>query len=726
MPLAELLEEDVQIEISTEDLFTGRKESIEKFHKLYDSMKTPEKKGHYEVMLYYGLGGIGKSSLIKKICREVAEKTDNKKVPNYAYFTFEGNATKEEFMFSLSRQMMMYNKDLEFFFFDTALAKVAAAEGKSLEKYEEKAKASIMSNSFFDAALSIGGQFVPALETVAKTVNAFCQFAKNRMLAKEREKLENTYKYNEIMDSTGDEIKEKLTEYFRLDVQSVMLESKQPYVVFIDGYENYLSYIKYKNRIEGMDEWLSKELVNIPNVLWVVSGREPLGWEEEKLPKEYQCEIKDLQENEVIEYFRKAKITNEELAKELYKLTNGTPVYMNLCRSTYYAVLKHKTPTIDDFGKNTSELVERYMKNMNENDSDMMILLSYFPKVWDMDMAKQVVDKLGYDFNRVQKLVKLSMFTKIDDKYKMNEMVKNAIRSKYKGESQEKIWEVLLEYYANNIIEKKQWNYSEFVEVFKLCEKKVVSDDVVKEIMSYISNDATESSEEQFRMWGIELLSDIENVLIKCAYLPETILKCLKYKADIFTEQKWLEYNVWDKCIETIDNIHKMEMDIHGENSLEPFKTLNNFANKCYDVKKFTMAKKYFLQVKEAKERILECNDMIDILWPLVKVYVELYEFDNAKEMYEQVLNLLRQGMATQKYKIATIKNEMEEMVEGIINSLRGKRNVELFWNIGLNGKKLEETEKLENAKKWEEYLEEAKKFEEQIKELNKKIVESK
>jgi hypothetical protein len=69
---------------------------------------------------------------------------------------------------------------------------------------------------------------------------------------------------------------------------------------------------------------------------------------------------------------------------------------MNLCRSTYYAVLKHKTPTIDDFGKNTSELVERYMKNMNENDSDMMILLSYFPKVWDMDMAKIVVDKLGY------------------------------------------------------------------------------------------------------------------------------------------------------------------------------------------------------------------------------------------------------------------------------------------------------------------------------------------
>ena len=36
------------------------------------------------------------------------------------------------------------------------------------------------------------------------------------------------------------------------------------------------------------------------------------------------------------------------------------------------------------------------------------------------------------------------------------------------------------------------------------------------------------------------------------------------------------------------------------------------------------------------------------------------------------------------------------------------------------------ETEKLENAKKWEEYLEEAKKFEEQIKEINKKIVESK
>ena len=48
MPLAELLEEDVQIEMSTEDLFTGREDAIEKFHKLYDSMKLPEKKGYYE------------------------------------------------------------------------------------------------------------------------------------------------------------------------------------------------------------------------------------------------------------------------------------------------------------------------------------------------------------------------------------------------------------------------------------------------------------------------------------------------------------------------------------------------------------------------------------------------------------------------------------------------------------------------------------------------------
>ena len=135
MPLAKLLEEDVQMEVSTEELFTGRKDVIEKFYKLYNSMDTPEKKGHYEVLLFYGPGGIGKSSVIKKICREVAEKTDNKKVPNYAYFSFEGNATKEEFMFSLSRQMKRYNNDLKFFFFDTAMAKIVAAEGQSLERY---------------------------------------------------------------------------------------------------------------------------------------------------------------------------------------------------------------------------------------------------------------------------------------------------------------------------------------------------------------------------------------------------------------------------------------------------------------------------------------------------------------------------------------------------------------------------------------------------------------
>ena len=345
--------------LRAEELFTDREEPRKAFWDIYNSIE----KGCSDVITYYGMGGIGKSSLLKQLCYEIKENTPKKEMPNFAFCSFEGNVSKEEFLFSLSRQMMLYDKKLRFPLFDAAFTRIAATDGKDLKRFEETARKSFADNELVDIAINIGGQFITGLEPATKIVKAICSFASARKYKKELEKGPNSQLYFTVMSAQGKEIRSGyLHECFKRDVKAFLAEMEQPYVVFIDGYENYVSLLKNENYADGKDDWLREILVKgLPNVLWVIAGREKLNWDEELLPSDQQHRVGDLSQKDTAEFFKKVNIVDEELVGELYKLTNGTPAYLDVCKGTYEKVVAIKKPTIDDFGKNTSELVERYL-----------------------------------------------------------------------------------------------------------------------------------------------------------------------------------------------------------------------------------------------------------------------------------------------------------------------------------------------------------------------------
>ena len=100
--------------LTAEQLFTDREEPRKAFWDIYDNMSA----GEYMVLSYYGIGGIGKTTLLKQLIKELYEKKADKKKLSHAFFSFEGGPSKEEFLYNLSRQMMIGNKGLECPIFD--------------------------------------------------------------------------------------------------------------------------------------------------------------------------------------------------------------------------------------------------------------------------------------------------------------------------------------------------------------------------------------------------------------------------------------------------------------------------------------------------------------------------------------------------------------------------------------------------------------------------------
>ncbi len=109
-------------------------------------------------------------------------------------------------------------------------------------------------------------------------------------------------------------------------------------------------------------------LQHIPNVLWVIAGREKLKWEEldSRWGENLEQHLLDkLSSTNSMNFLKDSGITDEQLRKDLYVLTKGVPVYLDLCVDTYEAIKKegkNPTITINDFGKNTKSLLGRFLK----------------------------------------------------------------------------------------------------------------------------------------------------------------------------------------------------------------------------------------------------------------------------------------------------------------------------------------------------------------------------
>ena len=109
-----------------QDTFTDREEPRKAFWELYNRMES----GDVEVINFYGVGGEGKTTFLRKLQSELEKKANNKK---YLYYNCEAGTGMKAVLYILSRQMMMHNSKLRFPLFDAAFIKHSELIGEDVE-----------------------------------------------------------------------------------------------------------------------------------------------------------------------------------------------------------------------------------------------------------------------------------------------------------------------------------------------------------------------------------------------------------------------------------------------------------------------------------------------------------------------------------------------------------------------------------------------------------------
>ncbi len=419
-----------------ENIFTDREEPRRAFWAVYDRVKGDP--GSVEVISYYGIGGIGKSSLLLQLMRELKDRAQ--KSPN-VYYSFElSGRNKDDCLYFLAESLMQQCPALQFPLFGAALLRLNQLAGRDILDLEKRLENSVLNRGEITAAVDVLNAVVPYFGVAKVAGQAGLKLFQTLKNNHEHNLGENAAFYQEIEGSSAAELMNNLQKYFCIDAAPFLEQQSPPVVIMLDGYEVLTNTLERGDIAEVEDDWIwggDGMIWSLPNTLWVVAGRNRLVWDR------YDSEIREsleqhllgnISENDTKDFLRQSGVTEESLHHTLYELTGGTPVYLDMCVNTYRQLKVAKgaeyLPTAENFGQTPTALAERFLRGMNSEHQRVIKLIACLPVSWAEDFAIEAAQSAGYLASRgpFDDICRLSLVEKDGSHNKLHSTLRSTVR----------------------------------------------------------------------------------------------------------------------------------------------------------------------------------------------------------------------------------------------------------------------------------------------------------
>lgn len=419
-----------------ETIFTDREEPRRAFWTTYERVRSDP--GSVEAISYYGVGGIGKSTLLFKLMREMQERAPG--APN-TYYSFElSGKNKDDCLCFLAESLMRQCSGLQFPLFAAALLRLNKFAGRELADIEKRLDNSVVNSSEVAAAVDVLNAVVPYFGLAKVAGQAGVMLFKSIKEAHEHKSGENAAIYQEIEGSGAAELMQNLQKYFCMDAAPYLEQQTIPAVFMLDGYETLTNTLSRGDLAEVEDGWIWGQdglMWSLPNTLWVIAGRNRLNWDR------YDSEIRDsleqhllgnISEKDTESFLSQSGISEESLYHTLYELTGGTPVYLDMCVSTYHQIKmargKDYIPVISDFGDTPTALAERFLRGMSSEHQRVIKLLSCLTVSWTEELAVEAAKLAGVIASRgpFDDICRLSLVEKDGSRNKIHSTLRATVR----------------------------------------------------------------------------------------------------------------------------------------------------------------------------------------------------------------------------------------------------------------------------------------------------------
>lgn len=401
------------------------------------------------VIMYYGIGGIGKSSLIKNL----KEYTSQKEV-RYSSVDFDEPDLRSTYKalvslekkigttfphFDIAVTLCFIKRNPEFSFHDIGLP----------NKMSQKILELLQSSN--DVAL-----YNPTSGLIAQIYDEYAEcFDLDKAIQEQLAALE---------ERSATDIEDQLPIFFAVDLYRHMtIEGLDKFVLFFDTHELLWEKGRGEENKLRNDAWIRMMagMGMLNNVIFVLSGREKLQWELDSkmwLDKIQFVPLDVLAPEFAKHYLSLCKIEDEIIQDSIIKASNGHPYYLDLCVDTYYKLRNsNKAITPDFFEGGFQKIQERFLRSLADNEIFILRVLSV-PRFYDFEIFEALNSRFqtGYSTANFDNFNAFSFIKhEQNSKYIIHVLMRDEIKRHIKHDLRNSIDNCMTNYYKEKLSPEK-------------------------------------------------------------------------------------------------------------------------------------------------------------------------------------------------------------------------------------------------------------------------------
>jgi tetratricopeptide (TPR) repeat protein len=438
--------------------FTDREEFIGVFEQAVSELPPEE----YEILVYYGVGGIGKTSLRIELCRLLEDKhwPIFPHRPMWAVLDFltPTHRNMETGLFWL-RQELNRKYVVQFPSFDLANAIFwrKSRPQTPLRQDPTELEALLEEGTSLANLVSIVEE-VPIVSLVPKLSKAI---SKTDRLVREWWTKRDHRELYALEEMAPAEIAEWLPVFWAADLNDYLEREGRPTVLFMDTYE--ALWEGESRRTEGrffsQDEWVRELVLLLPEVLWVITGRERLRWEEldeDWRGYQHQHLVGGLTEEDARRFLASCGLTEEALQKVIVEGSKGVPLYLDLAVDTYLQIkaTQQKDPAPSDFQGTPRDVLDRFLHYLDRSETETLKVLSV-ARFWGRELFESLIEQFdtGYPATALPGLHRFSFVQEehAPGTWTIHPLMREALEGHLDAELRGRVHRYLFDYYSNSL-----------------------------------------------------------------------------------------------------------------------------------------------------------------------------------------------------------------------------------------------------------------------------------
>jgi len=251
-------------------------------------------------------------------------------------------------------------------------------------------------------------------------------------------------------------IVERLPALWAADLSDHLSKKDGKAVLFIDSYEALWDVGSTEADFFKRDEWVRGLVRQLPEVLWIVCGRQKLRWEE--VESDWgnalnQRQLGALPEESARRFLESCDITNGQIQDAIVKGSQGVPHYLDLAVDTMQSAkvegrrTKIRTNSPD-------EVVAEFTRNLDKPELETLKVLSA-ARFWYYGLFEHLVTEyqIGYPLNGYDELSRFSFIKEgaAPGTRTMHELMRDALQEDQAPELRKRVHSILHEYYAKQL-----------------------------------------------------------------------------------------------------------------------------------------------------------------------------------------------------------------------------------------------------------------------------------